>query len=171
MSSRFLTVVGMSCAASVVIATIGPKPAPSLVWNASESVPVGLYRVRPAGKLTVTDLVVALPPEPLATFLADGGYLPRGVPLIKRVLALPGQTICRKGPAIIVDEIEMGMAREYDSRGRPLPIWQDCRVVAHGQVFLMNWDEPSSLDGRYFGTLAASSIIGRAEPLWTFEED
>jgi type IV secretory pathway protease TraF len=35
----------------------------------------------------------------------------------------------------------------------------------------MNWDEPSSLDGRYFGTLAASSIIGRAEPLWTFEEE
>ena len=171
MSSRFLTLLSMSCAASVVIATIGPKQAPSLVWNASESVPVGLYRVRPAGKLTVTDLVVAIPPEPLATFLADGGYLPRGVPLIKRVLALPGKTICRKGAAIFVDGIEMGMAREYDSRGRPLPIWHDCRVVAHGEVFLMNWDEPGSLDGRYFGTLAASSIIGRAEPLWTFEED
>src|SRR5262245_56367728 len=91
--------------------------------------------------------------------------------LIKRVLALPGQTICRKGAAIIVDGIEMGMARERDSRGRLLPAWQDCRVVAHGEVFLMNWDEPDSLDGRYFGTLATSSIIGRAEPLWTFEED
>jgi conjugative transfer signal peptidase TraF len=171
MSFRFLTLVSMSCAASVVIATMGPKPAPSLVWNASDSVPIGLYRVRPAGKLTVTDLVVAMPPEPLATFLAEGDYLPRGVPLIKRVLALPGQTICRKGRAILVDGIEMGMAREHDSRGRPLPAWQDCRVVAHGEVFLMNWDEPSSLDGRYFGALAASSIIGRAEPFWTFEED
>jgi len=170
MTSRFLTLVSMSCAASVVIATMGPKPAPSLVWNASESVPVGLYRVRPAGKLRLTDLVVARPPESLATFLARD-YLPRGVPLIKRVLALPGQTICRKGPAIIVDGIEMGMAREYDSRGRPLPVWQGCRVIANGEVFLMNWDEPSSLDGRYFGALAASSIIGRAEPFWTFEED
>ena len=171
MSSRFLTLLTTICAASVVITTIGPKPAPSLVWNASESVPIGLYRVQPAGKLTVTDLVVAMPPEPLATFLAEGGYLPRGVPLIKRVLALPGQTICRKGAAIIVDGIEMGIAREYDSRGRRLPVWQDCRVVADGEVFLMNWDEPSSLDGRYFGALAASSIIGRSEPLWTFEED
>jgi conjugative transfer signal peptidase TraF len=171
MSFRFLTLVSMSCAASVVIAMMGPKPAPSLVWNASESVPVGLYRVLPAGKLTVTDLVVAMPPEPLATFLAEGDYLPRGVPLIKRVLALPGQTICRKGAAIVVDGIEMGMAREYDSRGRPLPVWQDCRAVADGEVFLMNWDEPGSLDGRYFGALAVSSIIGRAEPFWTFEED
>ena len=171
MSSRFLTLLSTICAASFVITTIGPKPAPTLVWNASESVPIGLYRVQPAGKLTVTDLVVAVPPEPLATFLVEGGYLPRGVPLIKRLLALPGQTVCRKGLAIMVDGIEMGMARERDSRGRLLPAWQDCRVVAHGEVFLMNWDEPGSLDGCYFGPIAASSIIGRADPLWTFEED
>ena len=171
MSARVLTLSTMISAAAVVIATMGPKPAPSLVWNASESVPVGLYRVRPAGKLTITDLVVALPPEPLATFLAEAGYLPRGVPLIKRVLALPGQTVCRKGLAIIVDGIEMGMARERDSRGRRLPAWQDCRIVSKSEVFLMNWDGPASLDGRYFGPIATSSIIGWAEPLWTFEEE
>ena len=97
MSSPFLTLLTMTCAASVVITTIGPKPAPSLVWNASESVPVGLYHVQPAGKLRVTNLVVATPPEPLATFLAESGYLPRGVPLIKRVLALQGQRILSQG--------------------------------------------------------------------------
>ena len=167
MSGRLVTVIIMIGAAAAVIATMGPKPAPSLVWNASESVPVGLYRVRPAGKLTVTDLVVALPPEPLATFLAEAGYLPRGVPLIKRILALPGQTVCRTGLAIMVDGIEMGMARERDSRGRRLPAWQGCRIVSKGEVFLMNWDEPASLDGRYFGPIAISSIIGYAEPLST----
>src|SRR5947208_12107563 len=105
MSARLITFITMICAAAVVIATMGPKPAPSLVWNASESVPIGLYRVRPSGKLTVTNLVVLQPPEPLATFLADGGYLPRGVPLIKRILALPGQTVCRNALAIVVDGI------------------------------------------------------------------
>src|SRR5262245_35708958 len=161
----------MTAAAALLTATMGPKWASSLVWNASESVPIGLYRVQPAGRLTVTDLVVAMPPEPLATFLSEGGYLPRGVPLIKRVLALPGQTVCRKGLAISVDGIEMGLARGHDSRGRPLADWQECRVVANGDIFLRNWDEPVSLDGRYFGPIAASSIIGRADPLWTFEEN
>jgi conjugative transfer signal peptidase TraF len=161
----------MIAAAALLTATMGPKPASRLVWNASESVPIGLYRVQPAGKLTVTDLVVAMPPEPLATFLSEAGYLARGVPLMKRVLALPGQTVCRKSLTISVDGIEMGLARERDSRGRPLPDWQDCRVVAKSDIFLMNWDEPASLDGRYFGPIAASSIIGRADPLWTFEED
>jgi conjugative transfer signal peptidase TraF len=158
-------------AAVFVLMTTGPKPAPSLVWNASSSVPIGLYRVLPAGTFTVTDLAVVVPPEPLATFLAEGGYLPRGVPLIKRVLALPGQAVCRDARTITVDGIVMGEAREHDRRGRPLPVWRGCRIVGERQVFLMNWDEPDSLDGRYFGPISSAAIVGHAQPLWTFEED
>ena len=69
----------------------------------------------------VTELVAVQPPEPLATFLADGLYLPRGIPMLKRVLALPGQTVCRDRLTVTVDNIEVGKARERDSRGRPLP--------------------------------------------------
>jgi conjugative transfer signal peptidase TraF len=161
----------MAAATALAALTIAPKPVPRLVWDASESVPTGLYAVQPARRLIVTDLVVAFPPEPLATFLADGGYLPRGVPLIKRVLALPEQMVCRNDFAITVDGIEMGAARERDRRGRPLPVWQGCRVVRNGEVFLMNWDEPASLDSRYFGPLPLAVVVGRAVPLWTFEEE
>jgi conjugative transfer signal peptidase TraF len=163
-----LTTVG---AVVLVLSTIGAKSTTRYVWNASASVPVGLYRLRPAGELVVGELVAVQPPEPLATFLADGGYLPRGIPMLKRVLALPGQTVCRDRYAITVDKVEMGVTRERDSRGRPLPVWQGCRVVAEGEVFLMNWQSADSLDGRYFGVLLTSAIIGRAEPLWTVEED
>jgi type IV secretory pathway protease TraF len=65
--------------------------------------------------------------------------------------------------------MELWAARERDSRGRSLPNWQRCRVLSEGEVFLMNLDAPASLDGRYFGVLPASSIIGRAAPPWTFE--
>ena len=170
MSSRSTTMALTAAATALIAATIGPKPAPRFVWNASESVPLGLYSVRPADRLKVTDLVVAFPPENLAISLAEGGYLPRGVPLIKRVLALPGQLVCRRELTITVDGIEMGAARERDRRGRLLPTWQGCRALRHGEVFLMNWDEPASLDGRYFGPLAVTAIVGRAVPLWTFEE-
>jgi conjugative transfer signal peptidase TraF len=171
MMNRSMTLLTMAAAVAVIGTTLGPKSAPRLVWNASASVPIGLYHVRPARQLIVTTLVVAYPPEPLATFLADGSYLPRGVPLIKRILALPGQTVCRTGFAIAVDGIQIGAARERDRRGRALPAWQGCRTVAGDEVFLMNWDEPASLDGRYFGPIPLSSIVGRAVPLWTFEED
>jgi conjugative transfer signal peptidase TraF len=143
-------------------------PAPRLIWNASASVPIGLYAVHPAGALHVNELLVATPPEPLATFLDTRRYLPKGVPLLKHVLALPGQTVCRSGRAITVDGVTAGEALDRDHLGRPLPVWKGCRVIAVGDVFLMN-RRADSLDGRYFGALPATTIVGRADPLWTDE--
>jgi conjugative transfer signal peptidase TraF len=146
-------------------------PTPKLIWNASASVPVGLYAMQPAGVLHVTELVVVRPPEPLASFLADRGYLPKGVPLLKRVLAVPGQTVCRTDRTISVDGIVMGEALERDRRGQTLPVWLGCRTVPAGEVFLMNRQSEDSFDSRYFGTLPGAAIVGRAEILWTDEED
>jgi conjugative transfer signal peptidase TraF len=160
----------MFAGAAAVIAPIIPELAPLYVWNASESVPIGLYRLRPADNLFVTELVAVQPPEPLATFLDLNGYLPAGLPMLKRVLALPGQAVCRSGLTVSVDAIEMGEAQDHDSRGRPLPKWQGCRVVGEGELFVMNWQSTNSLDGRYFGFLPASAVIGRALPVWTWED-
>jgi conjugative transfer signal peptidase TraF len=170
-TGRVATLLTTLGAAALVVSTIAAKPTTRYIWNASESVPIGLYQLRPIGKLAATELVVVQPPEPLAALLADGLYLPRGIPLLKPVLALPGQTVCRDGLTVTVDEIWVGKARERDSRGRPLLIWQGCHVVADGEVFLMNWQSADSLDGRYFGVLPASAIIGKAEPLWTDGEE
>ena len=170
MNGRFSTLAAMLGGIAVLVATVVAEPVPLYVWNASESVPLGLYRLRPADKLFVTELVAVQPPEPLATFLDLNGYLPVGIPMLKRVLALPGQTICREGSIISVDTIAMGEARERDSRGRPLPVWHGCRVVGEDELFLMNWQSKDSLDGRYFGLIAASAVIGRAFPVWTEEE-
>jgi conjugative transfer signal peptidase TraF len=142
------------------------RPVPQLIWNASASVPIGLYRVLPALPLHVGELVVVRPPEDLASFLAERGYLAIGVPLLKHILALSGQTICRRGETIIVDGKAMGSALCLDHAGRTLPGWLGCRVVAEGEVFLMNWRSEYSFDSRYFGPLPASTIVGRADPLW-----
>ncbi|MGB5083271.1 MAG: S26 family signal peptidase [Methylocystis silviterrae] len=162
--------IALTLLASCAIAsTFAATHDPLLVWNASASVPIGLYAVQPIGKLAVTDLVVARPPEALQGWLAKRHYLAHGVLLIKRVAALPGQRICRNGRAVTVDGIEMAAAQERDHVGRPLPTWSGCLSVAPGKVFLLNWDEPASLDGRYFGTIPLEKLIGRAVPLWTLE--
>ena len=109
--------------------------------------------------------------EALAAFLDERRYLAKGVPMLKHILALPGQTVCRTDRTITVDGVAVGDALDRDSRGRPLPAWQGCRVVADDEVFLMNWQSKDSLDGRYFGPLPASTVVGRADPLWTREGD
>jgi len=169
MNPRCGTIFTTFGAAILLLSTIGGAP-PRYIWNASHSVPIGLYRVQPVSKLAVTELVAIQPPDLLATFLDLNGYLPLGVPMLKRVLALPGQTVCRRGLAIAVDGIDVGQARERDGRGHPLPVWDGCRAIADGDVFVMNCQSADSLDGRYFGPLPASAVIGRAVPVLTDEE-
>ena len=146
MSARFATIFTTFATAVLLLSTVGGAT-PHYIWNASNSVPIGLYRLRPVTTLTVTELVAVQPPD-----------------------LLSGQTVCRHGVAIVVDGIDMGHARERDGRGRPLPAWHGCRVISDGDVFVMNWQSPDSLDGRYFGPLPASAVIGKAVPIWTDEE-
>ena len=161
-----------TCAATLSVALTSVfHPAPKLLWNASASVPIGLYAVRRALPLHVGELVIVAPPEPLAQLFAVRRYLPLGVPLVKHILALPGQTVCRDRRTITVDGITVGQALEHDRLGRALPDWQGCRVLAPGEVFVMNTVPADSLDGRYFGPLPLTTIVGRADPLWTREEN
>jgi type IV secretory pathway protease TraF len=79
MSSRTVTILMTFTALALVLSTMG-EATPTYIWNASKSVPVGLYQLQPVGRLAVTELVAVRPPEPLATFLDLNGYLPIGVP-------------------------------------------------------------------------------------------
>jgi conjugative transfer signal peptidase TraF len=169
MTGRMTTILATFGSVALVLSGSG-NGSPSYIWNASESVPIGLYRLQPVERLSVTDLVAIRPPEPLGTFLDFNGYLPTGVPMLKRILALPGQTVCRTGLTVTVDEIEVGHARERDARGRPLPVWRGCRVLSVSEIFVMNWQSADSFDGRYFGPISASAVIGQVIPVWTEEE-
>jgi conjugative transfer signal peptidase TraF len=167
-----LATLAMTCLAVLVVAmTALLPPVPTLIWNASASVPIGLYFVRPAHVHHVGDLVVVRAPEALAAFLDTRGYLARGVPLLKHVAGLPGQVVCRTSHTITVDGVTMGHALDRDRVGRILPVWEGCRLVADEEVFLMNWQSENSFDGRYFGPLSASTIVGRADPIWIQQDN
>src|SRR3546814_17453863 len=78
--------------------------------------------------------------------------------------------VCRIGARVTVNGVAMGEALDRDRLGRELPVWQGCRLIADGEIFLMNWSVEDSLDGRYFGPISTRSIIGRATPVWTDED-
>ncbi|MFD2431743.1 S26 family signal peptidase [Sphingobium scionense] len=110
-------------------------PPPRLIWNASPSVPIGFYRVRVGDPVSRGELAVVLPPPDIARFLAEGGYLPLGLPLLKRVAALPEQTVCRTGDTISIDGDVVAVAQTTDRLGRALPVWTGCRTLAADQLF------------------------------------
>ncbi|MCC4232629.1 MULTISPECIES: S26 family signal peptidase [Sphingobium] len=148
----------------IVIAVLAPHP--RLIWNASASEPIGLYRVVAVEQPAVGDLVAIRPPAHLARFLAERHYLPVDVPLLKQIAAGPGARICRRGSIVTVDGLQKVVARSRDRLGRALPTWQGCRIVGKRELFLLA-SAPDSMDGRYFGPIPASGLLGRASPILT----
>ncbi|MCC6469709.1 MAG: S26 family signal peptidase [Alphaproteobacteria bacterium] len=159
------TAITASVFAVSFVAIAVADPFPRLIWNASASAPIGLYRIHPDSDPPTGALVAVTPPERLARWLSARGYLPEGVPLLKHVAAKPGQRVCRIGDIVSVDALAVASARARDGQGRPLPVWRGCRTLQPGELLLLNPDAADSMDGRYFGPLPASTVVGQATPL------
>ncbi|WP_426265281.1 S26 family signal peptidase [Sphingomonas sp. PWP1-2] len=164
--TRFGYVMTTYFAMMATAATGFIHPSARLVWNASASVPIGLYRAHPGAAINVGDLVSVTPPSVLEAYLAKRHYLPLRVPLLKPVAAMAGQTVCRFGSRVSVDGRHLGNALANDRRGRPLPRWAGCRRLGADQVFLMSSAVRDSFDGRYFGPLPVSTVRATLTPLW-----
>lgn len=142
-------------------------PSPRLLWNATPSVPVGLYRIDPDRPVRLGTLVALRPPARLAALFAARGYLPVHVPLLKYIAAMPGQTVCRQDLRVTIDGQIVVSALRHDRRARPLPAWQGCRMLRAAEIFVLSPLARDSLDGRYFGVLPRSVVIGVATPMIT----
>ena len=140
-----------------------------IVWNATASTPIGLWRVPPAVSrkhLRVGDYVLFWPDRRSAQLFARRGYLPRGVPLLKRVAAVAGQTVCERDGEVSIDGRAVARALPVDGRGRTLAAWSGCGRLPTGEIFVLIPSVPTSLHGRYFGPTPIRAVIGRVTPLW-----
>jgi len=138
---------------------------PLLIWNASPSVPVGLYRVAYSPSPGPRDLVVVRLPQRIAQLASRRSYLPRSAYLVKPVAAVAGDRVCRFGARVFVRHHFAVQVRARDQLGQPLPVWQGCRTLGAGQLFLLA-NHPHSFDSRYFGSIDAGQLVGIAIPVW-----
>ena len=150
------------------------RPLPRLIYNPSDSVAVGWYRVEPINHradslphpLSVGSIVLAQLPTDAAALAARRGYLPARIPLLKRVGAVAPQEVCISGGIVRIDDVPSATVLRTDRMGRTLPAWQQCRRLEFGELFLLSMTNPASFDSRYFGPVRASAVLGVAHPLW-----
>jgi conjugative transfer signal peptidase TraF len=166
---RFVPLTAGAVSIGALGLVIAHEFSPILVWNASASAPIGLYRIKAGAHPRIGEFVLVKPEPALQTFITLRGYLPPKIPLIKRVAALSGDEICRHDQAILVTNIHVADALFFDSAGRKMPVWRGCVILKSDEVFLLNAPE-NSLDGRYFGATKMNDVIGVANPVFVWEK-
>lgn len=142
------------------------RPDARLVYNPSDSVPVGWYRIEPVRSPRVDDIVLTTLPAESAALAARRGYLPVHIPLLKRVGAVAPQHVCIEGGNVRIDGKPVAAVLRADRMNRPLPSWSHCRPLVEGELFLLGVTNPASFDSRYFGPVSAAAVIGVARPVW-----
>jgi conjugative transfer signal peptidase TraF len=164
---KFVVALALVGVTAIAFTSLG-EPSIRVVYNASESVPLGWYRIVPVRALAVDEIAVARLPEHTAELAAERGYLPRIVPILKRIGAVPRQHVCVRNGRVHVDGVAVAVARTFDRLGRPLFAWSQCRRLEYGELFLLSATSSASFDSRYFGPIRAEHLVGIARPVWTW---
>lgn len=161
-SMRFWALIAL-CLALVAVAAFGSKY-PVLVWNRSPSVPRGLYLIvtKPA---RLDDFVLIRLSGTMQALAELRGYIGQNTPLLKRVAAVEGDRVCRRGRIVQIGKVQLVLALVSDRQGRQLPMWKGCHQLQNGQLIVLGI-RSDSFDSRYFGPLHANDVIGRAIPVW-----
>jgi signal peptidase I len=83
--------------------------------------------------------------------------------LVKRVIALPGQTIYSSGNSIYVNGrlLAEPYLPQYDPLGPPIASSQHPYRVPAGEFYVLGDNRADSCDSRYWGPITGSSIIGK----------
>ncbi|MEL6644922.1 MAG: S26 family signal peptidase [Pseudomonadota bacterium] len=160
-----------ACVASVLLIATDAIRSTLLIWNSSESLPLGFYIVQPSNSALPGDLVALRLPDALADWADRRSYLGTDALLLKRIAAVAGMTVCRRRDDITIEGVFVAKAMSTDQIGRRLPQWNGCITLSEGDVFPLVAEVANSFDGRYFGSLPSHAIVGRITPLWTIRTD
>lgn len=160
-SRRLLVLIAVALFIStLLVAVIAFKPFPLIIWNASDSVPIGWYWVD-RKQPEIGEIAMLRPPDWVKHFASSRGYLPDNVWLLKPVFIVSGSVVCRFGNFVFADGKLVARAKKMDRQHRFLPVWKGCRTLKADEVFLLAKPK-NSFDGRYVGPINSDLIIGTA---------
>jgi conjugative transfer signal peptidase TraF len=149
---------------ALAVAAIAAKPCinpvPIVIWNASNSVPIGWYYVAKR-QPKLGQIAVIRPPEWVKIYASARGYLPLQTPLLKPVRAVKDSTVCRFGRYVFIDGKLVAKAKYLDTKHRKLPVWKGCRKLKSDEIFVLGMHR-DSFDSRYFGPVDRAQVLGTA---------
>jgi signal peptidase I len=93
---------------------------------------------------------------------------PQDADLIKRVIALPGQSIYSSGNSIYVNKrlLAQPYLPRHDPLGPPIASSQHPYRIPPGDFYVLGDNRSDSCDSRYWGPIKGTTIIGKAVLVW-----
>lgn len=152
-----------------------------IIFTYTGSLPIGFYRiVANSGPVHRGNIVSFCLPGKVAEMGRQRGYLRRGFcangseALIKRVIAVPGDTVILADHFIVVNGVRINMAYPASTEvidKAHLPVYrfiQKGTYQAKGYWVYGFGDPLYSWDSRYYGGVPTGNITHRLVPLWLF---
>ncbi|EKE01521.1 MAG: conjugal transfer protein precursor [uncultured bacterium] len=155
-------------AISFIAITVGAikKAGYHITYSATPSMPQGFYLVVPTKKIERYDVVEFIPPKPVLNFLKERKWVPQSGLIIKYVFAVPGDDVCVRDEAVWVNGKRVGDVYRFYAPEKILPRTKICGKLNADQYLLLSTKRRRSFDGRYFGAISSSDILGRAVPVF-----
>lgn len=155
----------------IVIKFIGVK------FNYTDSMPVGFYKKTQTTIIHRGDLVAVCLPQQIAKiglknhYLAHGSCTNGSIPVLKKIIAIPDDSVSLSNQFITVDDLSYPAPRQHKDFHNHLVK----KIIRNGsyQHIQTYWlyganDPVHSWDSRYYGGVTRQHIIGVYKPLLIF---
>lgn len=167
---RRITFLSLMVCGLSLVGLSGFKTDPTLLYNRTESAPIGWYRIERSHSYSIGDRVASRLPNEVQKLVEERRYLPPGSPIIKTIFAGPGDTYCVQVPFFSVGDHRDFEILTTDSQGREMPSLDGgCRSLKVGEYVLLSRRSIASFDSRYFGPVNETDIIGKAVWIGKYE--
>lgn len=146
--------------------------------NVSSSLPFGIYLIKNDNSAPQKgDLVLSCIPSLYASLAFERGYLTSGkchnkiAPVGKYVAATAGDKVETTPQGIYINKklIKNSKAQTTDANRRKMFTQNINRTLRKNEIFLLN-EKENSFDGRYFGIISTTYIVGKLKPLAVIEK-
>ncbi|MDX2165048.1 MAG: conjugative transfer signal peptidase TraF [Gammaproteobacteria bacterium] len=142
----------------------------SYIINVSPSEPLGIYKIKRNVQFQRGDIVAVCLPSKIQQIGLKRAYLLPGIrcgetaPLIKTIIAMPGDIVILKDDEIIVnDKILPYGTKNFDSEGRKLAKFSRGIYKNINKYWLIGVSSPDSWDSRYWGMVDKKYLLYKVQ--------
>lgn len=147
----------------------------NIIVNVTPSMPIGIY-LKGSKSITKGNIFLVCLTDTYSKiglqrhYLISGGHICREMePLIKRIIAVPGDHVVLSDDYIIVNNVKYPYPTSYsDSLNRPLSVYPRGDYPNTTGYWLLGDHDIKSWDSRYWGLVVAGQIKNRLIPIITW---